>query len=750
MRGLRSDRNRGGEVTPSSQGLPLAPRRERPSHTEPQRFSRQDRPGEELDWPRLLRTLWRRKFLIGVSVAVAMVLAGLYILQVPSRYEAQVLVMLTDRPTAFEDQVPGVPPAEDDIESEVQLLETRTMAEKLLKSFDLHTVPEFNTDLRPDSWLGILFDGIVPGIIARMRTEDQPPGADQDWSARYRKTINEVLNHIRAEQVGSNLIEVSFSSSDPGLAERGARKLASLYIDQRLQARRSVAEGEAEFLEREVAQYRQQVAEQTQKIQDYRKQNQLDRAEALEEEITNLSERRLDLQRDLRMAQAHGGNSGEPPTSDLLSALLTRQIETENEIDQLSDEYGANHPTMLDLQAERASTQRQINQERARLRARQQDEVNALSDQIASIEDSIQSLKGQLDQMADARVALEAMERDLAPDQLLLEQYLERLNEARSQTKADLPDVRVVSDAVRPDEPTYPRTSLILGVAFFGSLIGGGLIALGIESLDDTVRSSEHIEELVGLQTLVLVPEITDLDPVGDNPEDYAVEYPHSPFGEAIRSLRTALFVTGDWAAPKTVLMSSAVSGEGKTSMAMCLARVEAVAGRRTLLIDCDLRRPRIHQLVREQVGEGLSEILLRKRQLEEVLQTDPRSGAHLVTAGGRVDDPASLLASTSMHELLNQAARDYDLVVLDSPPLLSVSEGRILSGMADKSVFVVHWGKTRRNDVLLGARVLLDAGADIAGVVLSQVDVRKHAKYDFRDSGHYYDQRYTKYYTHS
>jgi capsular exopolysaccharide synthesis family protein len=177
---------------------------------------------------------------------------------------------------------------------------------------------------------------------------------------------------------------------------------------------------------------------------------------------------------------------------------------------------------------------------------------------------------------------------------------------------------------------------------------------------------------------------------------------------------------------------------------------VEAVAGRRTLLIDCDLRRPRIHQLVREQVGEGLSEILLRKRQLEEVLQTDPRSGAHLVTAGGRVDDPASLLASTSMHELLNQAARDYDLVVLDSPPLLSVSEGRILSGMADKSVFVVHWGKTRRNDVLLGARVLLDAGADIAGVVLSQVDVRKHAKYDFRDSGHYYDQRYTKYYTHS
>jgi capsular exopolysaccharide synthesis family protein len=381
--------------------------------------------------------------------------------------------------------------------------------------------------------------------------------------------------------------------------------------------------------------------------------------------------------------------------------------------------------------------------------SRQRDEATALSEQIASIDQSIEQLSGQLDQMSDARVELEAMEREVAPDRMLLEQYLGRLNEVRSLKNAELPDVRVVSDAVRPDEPTYPRTSLILGVAFFGALIGGGLLALGIESLDDTVRSSEQIEDLVGLPTLVLVPEITDLDPVGDNPEDYAVEYPHSPFGEAIRSLRTALFVTGNWTPPKIVLMSSAVSGEGKTSMAMCLARVDAVAGRRTLLIDCDLRRPRVHQLVGDEVGEGLSEILLRKRRLEEVARRDPRSGVLFITAGARVDDPAALLASAPMQELLNKATTQYDLVVLDSPPLLSVSEGRILSGMADKTVFVVHWGKTRRNDVLLGSRVLLDAGADIAGVVLSQVDVRKHARYDFRDSGHYYEQRYTKYYTH-
>jgi succinoglycan biosynthesis transport protein ExoP len=749
---LTTDRDSRVGGSPSQPRVPGASRRSLPiprDHNALPRWDlRPDHSGDELDWSRLLRTLWRRKLLLAVIVVLAISLASLYVSQVPAEYEAHVLVMLNDRATAsdFRYRLDGSSLGEEYIESELHVIETRAMAEKLSKSFSLHTLPEFNPDLRSDSLVDIWINGLVPEIMARIRIDDPSPPADQDWSqARYLKTINEVLDHIRAEQVGTNLIQLSFSSSNPSLAEQGTRKLVTLYMEERLLSRLNVAAQEAEFLRQQITRYRTKVAVQTQRIQEHRKRHQLDREDSLVEEIADLSARRLDLQSALKATQSRRGTNGVPlaPTSELLSDLLARLIDTEKEIDTLKDEYGANHPTMRDLEAQRASIQWQINQEMHRLLARQRDEILALREQIASLEQAIEVRTKRLDQIADARGELEALEREVAPDQRLLEQYLERLNEVEALKKVKSTDVRIVSDAVAPDEPKYPRTYLILGVVFFGSLIGGGLLVLGIESLDDTVRSLDHIEDIVALPTLVLVPKIKG------NPEDYVLEYPHSPFGEAVRSFRTALFLTGNWTPPKIFLLASAISGEGKTSLAMCLARVDAVAGRRTLLIDCDLRRPRVHQLTRKEVGEGLSDILLRKRRVDDVIQTDHRSGAHFITAGGRVDDPAALLGSPPMRELLNEVAAKYDLVVLDSPPLLSVSDGRILSRLVDKTVFVVHWGKTKRNDVILGARVLFEAEADVAGVALSQVDVRKHARYNFRDSGHYYDRRYTGYYTH-
>jgi capsular exopolysaccharide synthesis family protein len=225
------------------------------------------------------------------------------------------------------------------------------------------------------------------------------------------------------------------------------------------------------------------------------------------------------------------------------------------------------------------------------------------------------------------------------------------------------------------------------------------------------------------------------------------LDNPNSPFGEAVRSLRTAMLLTSMEAPPRTILLTSSIPGEGKTSMAMCLARIHARSGRRTLIIDCDVRRPRVHELTGVTNQAGLTDILMQHRELNEVVITDEHSGAHFVTAGGPVPDPAALLASDRMRRLLKDSASRYDLVILDSPPVLSVSDARVLSQMTDKTVFLVQWGSTRRPDVMMGVKQLTEAGADMAGLVLSRVNVRKHARYGYRDSGYYYDDRYTKYY---
>ncbi len=305
----------------------------------------------------------------------------------------------------------------------------------------------------------------------------------------------------------------------------------------------------------------------------------------------------------------------------------------------------------------------------------------------------------------------------------------------------------MISRAALPDEPTYPRRKLIFGVALVSALLAGSLAVFGLEGLDNTFRSSEQIEDLVGLPTLGLVPAIVGLDKRNGSPQDYVLDNPNSPFGEALRSLRTAMLLTSMGSPPKTILVTSSIPSEGKTSIAMCLARIHARSGRRTLIIDCDVRRPRLHELTGVANQSGLSDVLLQHRELNEVVLLDERSGAYFVTAGGPVPDPAALLASERMRRLLKEVASRFDLVIIDSPPVLSVSDARVLSQMTDKTVFLVHWGSTRRHDVMMGVKQLIEAGADVAGLVLSRVNVRKHARYGYRDSGYYYDDKYTKYY---
>jgi succinoglycan biosynthesis transport protein ExoP len=252
-----------------------------------------------------------------------------------------------------------------------------------------------------------------------------------------------------------------------------------------------------------------------------------------------------------------------------------------------------------------------------------------------------------------------------------------------------------------------------------------------MERLDTSFRSSEQVEDLIGLPGLGLLPTVTD-----PSPADYILDNPNSAFGTAVRKLRISMLLTSTTTPPKTVLVTSSVPGEGKTSLAVSLARINARSGKPTLLIDCDLRLPRVHKIFGVTNQHGLSDVLQRRRDPNKVVILDEQSGAHIMPAGSGVLDPEMLLASGEMVELLLQASIADDLVILDSPPVLSVADARVLSSFVDKTVFVAQWGSTSRTDVLLGVKELLEAGANIVGVALSQVDAKKHAKYGYRDYG--------------
>lgn len=223
------------------------------------------------------------------------------------------------------------------------------------------------------------------------------------------------------------------------------------------------------------------------------------------------------------------------------------------------------------------------------------------------------------------------------------------------------------------------------------------------------------------------------------NPAAYLLRHPSSMFGESIRSLYTGILLSPDQETPRKLLVTSSQPKEGKTTISLCLGRMRALSGHKTVIVEADLRRPSVHRVLEIPRRPGLTEVVLGEATLNEVLVEDKESGAFVLPAGKLVPDPTEILASPKMSEMLEDLAKRFELVVIDSPPLVAVADSRLLAPQADAAILVVRWAVTPRQVVALAAKQLAEAGASIAGTVLSLVDSKKHARYGFADSAYYY-----------
>ncbi|MEJ2123021.1 MAG: polysaccharide biosynthesis tyrosine autokinase [Alphaproteobacteria bacterium] len=266
-----------------------------------------------------------------------------------------------------------------------------------------------------------------------------------------------------------------------------------------------------------------------------------------------------------------------------------------------------------------------------------------------------------------------------------------------------------------------------------------------IERLDSGFRSAEQVESHSGLPALGLVPEIRSKKQRGDL-QRYLREQPLSPYAESIRNLQVSLALADVDNPVKSIVVTAASPEEGKSTLAYSLAQTSARLGKKTVLVDCDLRRPVQHENAKLDRAPGLVELLAQQASMNDVLRKEQNSGMYIICAGEPAPNPPDLLASQHMRELIGKLSEQFDLVILDTPPVMAVSDARILGRMVDRVVMVVRWAKTRRESAVYTAKQLTEAGARVAGMVLTRVDIRKHADYGFADSG-YFHKKYAKYY---
>ena len=364
----------------------------------------------------------------------------------------------------------------------------------------------------------------------------------------------------------------------------------------------------------------------------------------------------------------------------------------------------------------------------------------------SSLNGSLTKLVSDVAKLSKAGVKLRAIEREADANQALFNMFLASSKETDVQSNFQQADATIISPADPPNKPSFPDKPLLFVISNVIALAAGLLVAVGVESLDKGFRSADQIEQIIGARCLGLVPALRGLSKIGKTPEEYILEKPESAYGEAIRGVYTSIRMLDVKNPPKLLMIASALPKEGKSTMVTSLARLVAGIGLKVIVLDCDLRRPLLHKLFGLSSKPGLAEYLREKVPLDAVIHQDHHSSAHVMAAGERVLGPTDLFTSDRMRELLQELRRSYDLILIDTPPVLAVSDARIISALVDKTLFVVRWAETQRKLAVAALNQLNNVGCDVAGVLLCMVDAKKHAQYSYSDSGHFYG-GVTKYY---
>ena len=721
-----------------------------------------------------IRTFWRHKWAIAAVVALLTGLAVLYVQTATPRYTAELQVVFENKTGPlfdFQAAVAGAPQDEASILTEIEVIRSRKLAERVIDVLQLDQDPEFNGKLRPESALRtFLKEKIGLDLSSSADKEAENPTAltlEELQAIEKNKIIDAMLEGVTAKQIPrSRAVVINFTSESPRTAARVLNTLAELYLVARLEDKYDNAQRASAWLAGRIQVLREKVEASEREIEQYRKRYGLFEGRGtslITEQVSDLNLKLTDATIERRAAEARLAQVRNLRTADsvdtavqvldsrLIEKFREQELELERKEAELGQNLGARHPAMIQLQAERQRFREKLQVEIAKIVQRAENEVLVARGREAALQRDLAAVKGDMTQSNQAAIGLRALEREADANKLLLEQFLASFMQASAQEdmRAQLPDARVVSPAVMPDKPSYPRKVFIVMIAFLGSILVGGLLALTIESLDAGFRSAEQIEALTELPVMAHVPLLTAIKAGGERPETFVLKRPDSAYAEAIRSLNTRLLLAFPDRPPQVLVLTSAEPDEGKSTLGLSLVRAQAQADRRTLLIDADFRRSRLTTRISGIAAQpGLYEVLSGQATAENAIQSDPASLADLMVSGGGSSTDRKVLGDAAKLEGLLATLRSrYDLIVIDAPPALALAEGQVIPMVADATLLVVRWGKTRKRVVRYTMDQLTRFGMPLHGVVLNMVDVRKQSYYGYGDAGYYYGKR-AKYYT--
>jgi capsular exopolysaccharide synthesis family protein len=739
--------------------------------------------GGEIPLLDYLQLLWfRRRLIVAITVFVAVV-GWIQVNQIKSVYTAssKLMIGVTQSKIVDIESVLSREYYDDEISTEMEVLRSRLLASKAVERMGLVNYEEFNPSLRvpeesffdflrylnPRTWIPASWKRSLKEAMGRETEQDpvEPPGEDEVLAKQVAVATSIFLAGLTVEEVDwAGVIIIRFSSRNPELAARIANEYPEVYMVDQMEARFEATEKANAWLTEQLGELEKKVAESERAVEIYREEHGLGGASGTNLLDAQLSELNSQLivaraeraEIEARLAQIRRllqGGQGIETMSEVLSSTMIQQLRGQElavrgRASELSVEFGPKHPRMLQVQAELAEIQERIAIEVNNVAAGLENEAEFARTRVRSLEESLGQAQDQSSGRNKEAVQLRALQREAAANRALFETFLGRFKETSTTQGMEASDARVISAAEVPGGPSYPnRRKMLMNYIVAGFLGACGLV-LGLQFLNPGLRSPEQVHQVLGEFVIGLIPKLTGKMDF----HDYVLNKPQSGVVEAINSLKFSLALSNPDIEVKAVQVTSSAPEEGKTSLALGLARVVASSGKKVILVDGDLRRSSIvKKLGLESGHKGLSDLVASgEDELSEFVIRDEKGKMDYMPIGTAAYANASdIFSSRRMETIVELLKSHYDLVVLDSPPVMVVADAMIIGRLMDKTLFVVRWEKTPRKVARAALEQLQRSGTDVAGVVLQQVDLERYGRIGLGGSGYYYHYgRYGKYYS--
>jgi succinoglycan biosynthesis transport protein ExoP len=703
-----------------------------------------------VDTAAVFQKLARRKWFICITTIALFVIAAAVILFLPRWYTAETEIMIDVRPQGVDIAavLSRLPIDSQAVLTEAEALRSRAIAQKTIVQLGLLQNPEFNANIIPNDMSPRSVLRRAKAVVAAW--SQYLPSFGGEKKAASDSTLSDATDifakHLQVVPMGrSQVLKATFTSENPELAAAVLNTLASAYIANQIEVRLAVPQKIAQFLQTQLSEMGEKVRRADEAAERYRDQEGLQQglvqgrdALLLTQEITEANgaliavrAKRQDAESRLNEIQAKPESFSEVLGNPLVQNLRQQEATLKQNRAELLTSFGSRYPRLLQVEASVHDIEKRIAFEIEKIVRSIRSEVAVQSDREAALELKLVRLKGQLQIANGSRVNLAALVQEAEANRAIFTTALTQYKQLNSQQTLRVADSYVLSRAEEPSEPSFPHTLAFLALGLVGAFAISGSIALLKERDGNAIRSSDDVRPYLRARPLGLVPELT----AGARPAGQVIDRPQSAFTESIRNLLCGLLSANDH---KVVLITSARPGEGKTTIAVALARLAALSGKNTVLVDCDLRRPAVHEAFGSAAEPGLTEMLQREGSFADVRRRDKASPLTYITSGRGAPHAPSLFLSAGMKQFIQALRSEYDLVILDSPPTGSVADARVLAPLVDEMVLVVSWDETPTKLVRAEIERLQDYNASIVGVILNKVDLFRHAKYACSDSGLY------------